>query len=234
MRCSSWPSVWGADARDRALRARDQWPARSAVADGRRPGQGSELRAGGACARVACPLAVSAGCDAQGAGARAGGGRRARGREQARLAGFVLPRGTRQSASWSATAAGERRGKIVDSQGKVLGEHAGAHVFTVGQRHGLGLGGGEPLYVLATDTRMSTVTVGPRAELLSDGVRVREVTLHRDGGCVDGVKVRSRGRRLECRLAVSEGGAPSARERGAEGAAERTAPGQFACLYAAM
>jgi tRNA-uridine 2-sulfurtransferase len=142
--------------------------------------------------------------------------------------------GTRQSAFLERHGGlGERRGKIVDSQGKVLGEHAGAHVFTVGQRHGLGLGGGEPLYVLATDTRMSTVTVGPRAELLSDGVRVREVTLHRDGGCVDGVKVRSRGRRLECRLA---GEARAGRHQHVsvelKEPAERTAPGQFACLYA--
>jgi tRNA-specific 2-thiouridylase len=142
--------------------------------------------------------------------------------------------GTRQGAFLKRHGGlGERTGKIVDRQGRVLGEHAGAHTFTVGQRHGLGIGGGEPLYVLATDTRMSTVTVGPRAELLSDGVRVREVTLHRDGGCVDGVKVRSRGRRLECRLAgearvgCHEHVSVELREP-----AERTAPGQFVCLYA--
>ncbi len=142
--------------------------------------------------------------------------------------------GTRQSAFLERHGGlGERAGKIVDSQGRVLGEHAGAHMFTVGQRHGLGIGGGEPLYVLATDTSKSTVTVGPRAELLSDGVRVREVTLHRDGGCVDGVKVRSRGRRLACRLA-GEAGAGRHEHVSVElkEPAERTAPGQFACLYA--
>ncbi len=128
---------------------------------------------------------------------------------------------------------GERSGQIVDQEGKVLGEHGGAHTFTVGQRHGLGIGGGDPLYVLATDTRANTVTVGPRAELLCGGVRVREVTLHRDGDCVDGVKVRSRGRRLPCRLA---GEAVAGRHQHVsvdlEEPAERTAPGQFACLYA--
>jgi tRNA-specific 2-thiouridylase len=142
--------------------------------------------------------------------------------------------GTRQGAFLERHGGlGERRGKIVDRQGRVLGEHLGAHTFTVGQRHGLGIGGGEPLYVLATDTRMSTVTVGQRAELLSDGVRVREVTLHRDGGCVDGVKVRSRGRRLPCRLA-GEAGAGRHEHVSVElnEPAERTAPGQFACLYA--
>jgi tRNA-specific 2-thiouridylase len=171
--------------------------------------------------------------------------RKAEVRELAAAAGLAVARrrdsqdlcflaGTRQGAFLERHGGlGERVGKIVDSQGMVLGEHAGAHVFTVGQRHGLGIGGGEPLYVLATDTSKSTVTVGPRAELLSDGVRVREVTLHRDGGCVDGVKVRSRGRRLECRLA-GEAGAGRHEHVSVElkEPAERTAPGQFACLYA--
>ncbi len=63
---------------------------------------------------------------------------------------------------------GERPGPIVDRDGAVLGEHAGAHVYTVGQRHGLGVAAPEPLYVLATDTRANTVTVGPRGALLAD------------------------------------------------------------------
>ena len=46
------------------------------------------------------------------------------------------------------------------------GRHRGAHRFTVGQRRGLGVGGApEPLYVLRTDARANTVTVGPRAAL---------------------------------------------------------------------
>jgi tRNA-specific 2-thiouridylase len=142
--------------------------------------------------------------------------------------------GTRQGAFLERHGGlGERPGKIVDRAGSVLGEHDGAHTFTVGQRHGLGIGGGEPLYVLATDARAGTVTVGPRELLLCDGVRVREVTLHRDGGCVDGVKVRSRGRRLECRLAGEVGAGRHERVSvELSEPAERTAPGQFACLYA--
>ncbi|HEY5343517.1 MAG TPA: tRNA 2-thiouridine(34) synthase MnmA [Solirubrobacteraceae bacterium] len=142
--------------------------------------------------------------------------------------------GTRQGAFLARHGGlGERPGRIVDRAGNVLGEHAGAHTFTVGQRHGLGIGGGEPLYVLATDTRARTVTVGPRELLLCDGVRVRGVTLHRHGACVDGVKVRSRGRRLACRLA-GEVGAGRHEHVSVElrEPAERTAPGQFACLYA--
>jgi len=128
---------------------------------------------------------------------------------------------------------GKRPGRIVDRKGNVLGEHAGAHTFTVGQRHGLGIGGGDPLYVLATDTDANTVTVGARAELLCGGMQVRDVTLHRDGGCVDGVKIRSHGRRLECRLAGGTGAGSHPRiSVELEEPAERTAPGQFACLYA--
>jgi tRNA-uridine 2-sulfurtransferase len=142
--------------------------------------------------------------------------------------------GTRQGAFLERHGGlGERPGEIVDRTGNVLGEHRGAHTFTVGQRHGLGLGGGDPLYVLATDTHVNTVTVGPRAELLCGGMRVREVTLHRDGDCVDGVKVRSHGRRHPCRL---HGEAVAGRHEHVsvdlEEPAERTAPGQFACLYA--
>src|SRR5436305_14851299 len=43
---------------------------------------------------------------------------------------------------------GDRPGDIVDAAGRVLGEHRGQHLFTVGQRRGLGVHNGEPLYVL--------------------------------------------------------------------------------------
>lgn len=126
-----------------------------------------------------------------------------------------------------------RPGAIVDREGRTLGEHGGVHTLTVGQRHGLGIGGGEPLYVISTDPRANTVTVGPREQLRTSRVSVREVTLHRDGGRVDAVKVRYRGGRMPCRVE----GEPCA---GAHGQVEvrmleqieRTAPGQIACLYA--
>jgi tRNA-uridine 2-sulfurtransferase len=132
-----------------------------------------------------------------------------------------------------------RAGPIVDRDGRLLGEHPGTHTVTVGQRRGLGAvrgangDGGEPLYVLATDATSNTVTVGPRAELLTHTVPVREVTLHRDGVLVDAVKVRYRGARLRCRLAEhpAAGAHPSIEVELIE-PAERTAPGQVACLYA--
>jgi tRNA-uridine 2-sulfurtransferase len=128
---------------------------------------------------------------------------------------------------------GRRSGEIVDQQGTILGEHAGAHRYTVGQRHGLGISAPEPQYVLATDTRANTVTVGPRGALLADAVAVREATLHRDGGCVDGVRVRAHGRRFACRVRGALAAGRHARLAvELDEPAERTAPGQFACLYA--
>jgi len=57
-------------------------------------------------------------------------------------------------------------GKIVHSDGRELGTHAGAHHFTVGQRKGIGIAAAEPLYVIATDTAAKTVTVGSGDRLL--------------------------------------------------------------------
>jgi tRNA-specific 2-thiouridylase len=128
---------------------------------------------------------------------------------------------------------GARPGPIVDADGALLGEHKGWHGFTVGQRRGLGIGGAEPLYVLATDARANTVTVGPRRELLARALAVHGLRLHRRGGSVDAVRVRSHGRRLPCRLTED---LPAGRHERVnvelDEPAERTAPGQLACLYA--
>lgn len=56
------------------------------------------------------------------------------------------------------------RGDIVNSGGRVLGKHDGAHFFTPGQRHGIKLGGfSEPLYVAQTDRETNTVLVAEGA-----------------------------------------------------------------------
>jgi tRNA-specific 2-thiouridylase len=166
-------------------------------------------------------------------------------RELAERAGLAVARrrdsqdlcflaGTRQSAFLERHGGlGRGPGPIVDEAGSTLGEHSGAHVYTVGQRHGLGLSASEPLYVLATDAGSNTVTVGARRAMLARELQVRDVTLHREGGCVDGVRVRAHGRRFGCRLA----GEPDAGRHALvavelDEAAERTAPGQIACLYA--
>ena len=56
-------------------------------------------------------------------------------------------------------------GDIVDSSGRVLGRHRGIHRLTVGQRRGVGLSTGVPLYVLRLEPAESRVVVGPREEL---------------------------------------------------------------------
>ncbi|MDA0230576.1 MAG: tRNA 2-thiouridine(34) synthase MnmA [Proteobacteria bacterium] len=65
-------------------------------------------------------------------------------------------------------------GDIVDLAGAVVGEHAGIIHYTVGQRRGLGLAAPEPLYVVAVDAASRRVTVGPKAALLCDRVRLRQ------------------------------------------------------------
>ena len=95
----------------------------------------------------------------------------------------------------------DRPGDIVDRRGAVVGRHAGHHHFTVGQRRGLGIGGtGEPVYVLATDPRANTVTVGPREALAATRVPVRALRLHRGTEDVARVRLRYRSRPVSCRL----------------------------------
>src|ERR671933_237046 len=95
----------------------------------------------------------------------------------------------------------ERPGDIVDRAGRRLGRHRGHHQFTVGQRRGLGIGGeDEPLYVLRTDPRANTVTVGSKAALATTRVSLRGVRLHADETEVDAVKLRYRSPATSCTL----------------------------------
>ncbi len=148
------------------------------------------------------------------------------------------------SADFLARHAGlkRREGAILDLDGRKVGKHGGVHTVTVGQRHGLGIDGRGvnrmpgvegPVYVIATDARANTVTVASREHLRTGRVSMRNVTLHRDGSCVDRVKVRYRGQRLPCRV---EGQPPAGIHARLDldmlEQVERTAPGQVACLYA--
>jgi tRNA-specific 2-thiouridylase len=66
------------------------------------------------------------------------------------------------------------RGEIVDASGRVLGAHEGIHHYTVGQRRGLNIAVGEPLYVIQTDAASQRVTVGRNEQLLRTSLRVRD------------------------------------------------------------
>ena len=68
-------------------------------------------------------------------------------------------------------------GELVTSDGQVIGEHAGIHNFTVGQRKGLGIATGSPLYVLQIKGDTREVVVGNQDELYSRTLRARRVNL---------------------------------------------------------
>ncbi len=126
---------------------------------------------------------------------------------------------------------GDRPGDIVDQHGTVLAHHLGQHRFTVGQRRGVGVAAGEPLFVLDKDAVGNRVVVGPRSALQSNCVTIRRARLHRPGTRVNAVKLRYRTRPLRAQLA----GDPAAGDHPRlsvelEQPFDGVAPGQLACL----
>jgi tRNA-specific 2-thiouridylase len=112
-----------------------------------------------------------------------GGQTKAETRAEAERAGLaVARRGDSQEACFLAgddyRAFLERRGleahdgAIVDEDGNELGRHGGHWRFTPGQRKGLGVAAGRPLYALRSDPRTNTVVVGPRTSLARRTVQV--------------------------------------------------------------
>lgn len=67
------------------------------------------------------------------------------------------------------------RGAIIDTDGKLVGEHTGTHHFTIGQRRGLRIAAREPLYVIATDPATQRVIVGRDHDLLRSSLIARDV-----------------------------------------------------------
>lgn len=68
-----------------------------------------------------------------------------------------------------------RGGAVVTRAGEVLARHSGVHQYTIGQRKGLGVATGQPLYVLAVDAAAGRVTVGEERELYQQSCLAREV-----------------------------------------------------------
>jgi tRNA-specific 2-thiouridylase len=90
-------------------------------------------------------------------------------------------------------------GSVLTIDGVPLGEHAGQHRYTVGQRRGLGIAAAEPLYVVSKDPAANTVTVGGAESLLCRAVDVGEANWlapQPDDG--DRVLVRYRAHGSEC------------------------------------
>lgn len=72
-------------------------------------------------------------------------------------------------------------GEIVDLDGRVLGSHSGIIHFTVGQRRGLGISAGAPLYVVRLDAERRRVVVGPREALRMSRITLRDLNWIGDG-----------------------------------------------------
>jgi tRNA-specific 2-thiouridylase len=68
-------------------------------------------------------------------------------------------------------------GELVTTDGKVIGEHSGIHQFTVGQRKGLGVATGNPLYVIQIKGESGQVVVGADEDLYARSLRARRVNL---------------------------------------------------------
>ena len=68
-----------------------------------------------------------------------------------------------------------KKGSIVDSRGRILGEHNGFWNFTIGQRKGLGIAHKKPLYVIRIDAEKNTVAVGDSSEVKKKKFIVRDI-----------------------------------------------------------
>jgi tRNA-specific 2-thiouridylase len=117
-------------------------------------------------------------------------------------------------------------GEIVDAAGRRLGTHDGIHRFTPGQRRGLRIGGGEPLYVLSTDSATGRVVAGPRERLARRVVRVHPGRLALPATRVE-AKLRYRSQPLAATVVPGDGGFVLQLDEPAYG----IAPGQAAVLY---
>jgi tRNA-uridine 2-sulfurtransferase len=68
-----------------------------------------------------------------------------------------------------------KKGDIVDTAGKILGQHDGVHHYTIGQRKGLGIAAAEPLYVVELDAVHNKVIVGDRTKATQEECTVSRV-----------------------------------------------------------
>jgi tRNA-specific 2-thiouridylase len=131
---------------------------------------------------------------------------------------------------------GAEPGDIVHADGRVLGRHEGVTRYTVGQRRGLNIAVGEPLFVIRLDADKRQVIVGPREALLTASLRLKEInwlgdqpTLEDAAAEGQGVLARVRSTREPAPGAlVMLDGAPAVAFAAAE---EGVAPGQACVLY---
>jgi tRNA-specific 2-thiouridylase len=131
---------------------------------------------------------------------------------------------------------GAEPGEIVHLDGRVLGRHQGVSRYTVGQRRGLNVAVGDPLFVVRLDAEARRVIVGPREALLTASLTMKETNWLGDqpslaAAAADGQRVLARVRSTRepaaARLAPGEAGPVVAFDTPEEG----VAPGQACVLY---
>ena len=127
-------------------------------------------------------------------------------------------------------------GEIIHMDGRVLGTHEGVTRYTVGQRRGLNVAVGDPLFVVKIDAAKRQVIVGPREALLTSVLRLQE-TNWLDGSSIESAcaaarpvlaRVRSTREPVPGRLTLVDGAPGVAFDSCEEG----VAPGQACVLYA--
>ena len=125
-------------------------------------------------------------------------------------------------------------GDIVDLDGRVLGHHDGIIHFTVGQRRGLGVASGAPLYVVRLDAGSRRVVVGPREALRTSRIGLRDINWLGDGSIEQAmerqvfVKVRSTRAPQPAWLRSGPGGGIEVELIGSE---DGVSPGQACAFY---
>ena len=123
-------------------------------------------------------------------------------------------------------------GAIVNQQGDTMGAHGGVHRFTVGQRKGLGLSAGVPLYVVNIDAARQQVTVGPRGALDRAAFAVSRVNWIAGAAPADtitaGVQIRHRHQAATARVRALDDGRAEVTFETPQSA---ITPGQAAVFY---
>jgi tRNA-specific 2-thiouridylase len=126
-----------------------------------------------------------------------------------------------------------RKGDIVDSSGKKMGEHEGVADFTVGQRRRVAVSIGTPLYVLSLEPKENRVVVGSADELLTKEVRIDDVYWHIDDPEGKGIRVEAKIRyNMDARPARLFGGKEP--RLVFDNPVRAASPGQMAVCYRGM